>query len=133
MIQGCNNQYQDYSLLFARNKAIVNTTNGNYRDCDHSQTQLELNQCAKQNYQSIEQKLIQIYQQLRDEIKESNQEQKLILAESAWHKFRKLNCEYVSEAYKGGSIEPQIYFSCFSRLTEERIKHLESYLKNIQH
>ena len=98
-------------------------------NCDNPLTQTTMNVCANLEYQEVDRRLNQIYQQVRTEITNSVQEQKLIKAQLSWIEFRDLDCDYVAEAYRGGSIQPLIYYSCLTFLTEERIQHLESNLQ----
>ena len=96
-------------------------------DCNSNSTQLAMNQCANAEYENIDLKLNTVYQQLKKSLTNANQK-KLTNAQLAWLKFRDLNCEYAADRYQGGSIQPLIYYSCLTRLTKERIQHLESYL-----
>ncbi|WP_144874662.1 lysozyme inhibitor LprI family protein [Hyella patelloides] len=98
-------------------------------NCDRPVTQIELNNCAHLEYQEADLKLNQVYQQLRKKNQNTEREQQLMNTQLAWLKFRDLNCEYAASRYQGGSIQPLIYSSCLTRLTKERIQHLESYLK----
>ena len=98
-------------------------------NCANPLTQTTMNVCANMEYQEVDRRLNQIYQQVRKEIIGSVQEQKLIKAQLSWIEFRDLDCDYVAEAYRGGSIQPLIYYSCLTSLTEERIQHLESNLE----
>ena len=98
-------------------------------NCDNPLTQTTMNICANLEYQEVDRRLNQIYQQVRKEIIGSVQEQKLIKAQLSWIEFRDLDCDYVAEAYRGGSIQPLIYYSCLTSLTEERIQHLEANLQ----
>ena len=98
-------------------------------NCANPLTQTTMNICANLQYREADRQLNQIYQQVRKEITGSVQEQKLIKAQLSWIEFRDLDCDYVAEAYRGGSIQPLIYYSCLTSLTEERIQHLESNLE----
>lgn len=115
----------DYKIVFAQS---IYAQNYNF-NCTNTQTQLEINRCADLEYQAVDLKLNQVYQQLRANINNSYEEKQLINAQLAWLKFRDLNCEYAADKYKGGSIQPFIYSSCLTQLTKERVRHLESYLK----
>lgn len=100
-------------------------------NCDNPLTQTTMNICANLEYQEVDAKLNEIYQQVKREITNDVQEQKLIKVQLSWIEFRDLNCDYVADAYRGGSIQPLIYYSCLTSLTEERIQHLELMVNNI--
>ena len=98
-------------------------------DCDNAQNQLEINTCAGLQAQEADKKLNEVYQQLRAKIKDFPQEPRLIEAQQQWIKFRDADCEYAKSQYEGGSIVPTVEAGCITRLTEQRTKDLEDYLK----
>ncbi|WP_158500384.1 lysozyme inhibitor LprI family protein [Xenococcus sp. PCC 7305] len=99
-------------------------------NCDNPLTQTTMNICANLDYQEADARLNEIYQQVKREIVNDVQEQKLIKVQLSWIEFRDLNCNYIADAYRGGSIQPLIYYSCLTSLTEERIQHLELMVDN---
>ncbi|VEP17303.1 conserved hypothetical protein [Hyella patelloides LEGE 07179] len=114
-----------YNIATAQSISNENLKN----NCDRPVTQIELNNCAHLEYQEVDLKLNQVYQQLREKRQNPEPEKQLINTQLAWLKFRDLNCEYAANRYQGGSMQTLIYSSCLTRLTQERIQHLESYLK----
>jgi len=96
-------------------------------NCDRPQTQREMNECAAIAYQATDQKLNQVYQELKAALPDYRQP-KLVTAQQVWIKFRDANCEFEKSAVEGGSLAPTIYYNCLSQLTEQRTKELQGYL-----
>lgn len=96
-------------------------------NCDRPQTQREMNECAAIAYQAADQKLNQVYQELKAALPDYRQP-KLVTAQQVWIKFRDANCEFEKSAVEGGSLAPTIYYSCLTQLTEQRTKELQGYL-----
>jgi uncharacterized protein YecT (DUF1311 family) len=97
-------------------------------NCNNSQTQIEINECARLSYQNTDKKLNQVYQQLLPKLQGSRQ-QKLIAAQQAWIKFRDSSCQFETSRYEGGSIAPTIYLACLEKITKQRTQQLQEYLK----
>jgi uncharacterized protein YecT (DUF1311 family) len=53
----------------------------------------------------------------------------LVEAQRAWIKYKETNCKSATDQYRGGSIQPLIYYSCLTELTEERTGKLKEYLQ----
>ncbi|MEA5470247.1 lysozyme inhibitor LprI family protein [Spirulina sp. 06S082] len=98
-------------------------------NCEEPQTQLEMNLCATKEAGEADAKLNRVYGQLRDKVKDTAQETRLIAAQTAWITFRDADCEYSQRRYDGGSIMPAIYALCVIDLTEKRTQTLEDYLE----
>jgi len=96
-------------------------------NCDRPQTQREMNECAAIAYQAADQKLNQVYQELKSALPDYRQP-KLVTVQQVWIKFRDANCEFEKSAVEGGSLAPTIYYNCLSQLTEQRTKELQGYL-----
>jgi uncharacterized protein YecT (DUF1311 family) len=86
-----------------------------------------MNECAAIAYQAADQKLNQVYQELKAALPDYRQP-KLVTAQQVWIKFRDANCEFEKSAVEGGSLAPTIYYSCLTQLTEQRTKELQGYL-----
>ncbi len=97
-------------------------------NCKSPQTTLDQNLCSSQEFQAADKKLNQVYQQLQPKIN-SKQNQRLIVAQRSWLKFRDETCDYESGHFEGGSVAPSVYGYCRARVTKERVKDLEGYLK----
>ena len=97
-------------------------------NCKNPQTALDMNVCSSQEFQTADSKLNQVYQQLQAKIS-SRQKQRLTVAQRTWIKFRDENCDYAKGQFEGGSLAASTYGYCRARVTQERIKDLEGYLK----
>ena len=69
------------------------------------------------NYQAVDRRLNEVYQQLRSSLKEP---QKLQSAQLAWIKFRDTSCDFESSYFSNSA--------CLTRLTEKRVQELLRYL-----
>ncbi|MGD1853322.1 MAG: lysozyme inhibitor LprI family protein [Leptolyngbyaceae cyanobacterium] len=94
------------------------------QDCGQMATQLEMNQCAAENYSISDKALNQIYQDVRQSLNDTAKAQ-LTTAEERWIVFRDAQCTFESDRYEGGSIAPLIQASCMEQITDNRIAALE--------
>ncbi len=97
-------------------------------NCKNPQTTRDMNVCSSQEFQAADRKLNQVYQQLQAKIS-SRQKQRLTAAQRTWIAFRDQNCEYAKGQFEGGTLAASTYGYCRARVTQERIKDLEGYLK----
>jgi len=97
-------------------------------NCKSPQTTRDMNFCSTQEFQAADRKLNQVYQQLQAKIS-SRQKQRLTAAQATWIAFRDQNCDYAKGQFEGGSVAASTYGYCRSRVTQERIKDLEGFLK----
>ncbi|MGC1217030.1 MAG: lysozyme inhibitor LprI family protein [Phormidesmis sp.] len=88
-------------------------------DCQAATTQVDLNQCAQQEYDIADAQLNRAYRSLKIGLSDSAA-QALTTAELAWIAFRDLDCTFVSDQYEGGSIAPLIHSNCLSERTLTR-------------
>jgi uncharacterized protein YecT (DUF1311 family) len=100
--------------------------------CEDAQTQSEMNDCSKKEFDKADQELNRVYKQLMARL-EGEHKNKLKTAELAWIKYRDLNCECESFINEGGSIYPLVYNSCLTNMTNNRIKELKEYLAALDH
>lgn len=103
------------------------------QDCANAVTQMDLNQCAQDEWEVADARLNEAYQQamalLRDwdarlPADERGGADALRDAQRAWITFRDKACEAEGYAMKGGSAEPLVVFGCLRMLTRERTFHL---------
>lgn len=97
-------------------------------NCKSPQTTRDMNFCSTQEFQAADRKLNQVYQQLQAQIR-SRQKQRLTAAQATWIAFRDQNCDYAKGQFEGGSVAASTYGYCRARVTQERIKDLEGFLK----
>jgi uncharacterized protein YecT (DUF1311 family) len=99
-------------------------------NCKSPQTTVDMNMCSSQEFQAADKKLNQVYQQLQSKLK-SKQKQRLTVAQRSWLKFRDDSCSYEAGNFEGGTLAGSTYGYCKARVTQERVKDLEGYLKQI--
>src|SRR5437868_7127096 len=87
--------------------------------CENAQTQIEMNDCAKREFDKTDAKLNKIYNQLMSKL-EGEHKTKLKAAELAWIKYRDANCECESFLNQGGTIYPLVYNGCLTTMTNNR-------------
>ncbi len=111
-----------------------NTSSGNTvaqaPDCDNAQTQVDINQCAAKAAEVADEKLNQVYQQVKSTLS-AGEKTLLTDAQLAWIEFRDKNCEFSRSRFEGGSIAPTVYSSCLERITKQRTEELEGYAQGM--
>ena len=93
-------------------------------------TQLEMNNCAHQEYVKADAEMNRVYKQLISVLAadQAKDQTKLREAQRAWVKYRDANCESESSLNEGGTIYPMVYDMCLASMTEERTKRLKDML-----
>ena len=112
------------------------------RPCNEAKTQMELNQCAGEQYRKADARLNAVYRKVlefmqkdlsdaqnekdADQIK-YNQEAitKLRAAEKAWIAYRDLHCDAARHQNEGGSMSPMIWAFCMEQTTSDRVEELK--------
>lgn len=106
-------------------------------DCANAMAQMDLNQCAYQDWEEADARLNAVYKQAMELLKgwdenlpkdERGGAAALKDAQRAWITFRDKACEAEGYAMKGGSAEPLLIYGCMRQLTEERVNHLQGLL-----
>lgn len=97
-------------------------------NCNNPQTTLEMRMCANESYGKADDKLNQVYQQLKPKLPASHQK-KLVAAQLAWIQFRDKNCAFEGAFAEGGTLQPVLELNCLADVTEQRVKDLERYLE----
>jgi len=97
--------------------------------CANAQSQAEMNDCAGREYKAADAQLNQAYQKLSSMLDDEEKAQ-LKAVETAWLKYRDLNCEFVADQYKGGSIRPMIHGLCLADVTRNRTAELRNQIKD---
>ncbi|MFO1202936.1 MAG: lysozyme inhibitor LprI family protein [Tabrizicola sp.] len=107
-------------------------------DCANAMAQMEMNQCAYQDWEKADARLNAVYKQAVALLKdwdgnlpkdEQGGMEALKEAQRAWITFRDKACEAEGYAMKGGSAEPLLIYGCMRQLTEERVNHLQGMLE----
>ena len=71
------------------------------RDCGQLATQVDMNQCAAENYAISDKALNQVYQEVRQNLGDAATD-KLTTAEERWIVFRDAQCTFESDRFEGG-------------------------------
>ena len=96
--------------------------------CANAQTQLEMNMCWGNQYKAADTQLNTAYREFASKLSPEETAQ-LKAAQLAWIKFRDANCEFVADAYKGGTIRPMIAAMCLADVTTARTAELKAQMK----
>ncbi len=96
--------------------------------CANPQTQFEMNQCAGKDYKTADAALNQVYQRLVTMLDDEERAQ-LKEAQTAWIKYRDLNCDFVGDQFKGGTMRPMVYANCLADMTRKRTTELRTQIK----
>ncbi|MGI9363668.1 MAG: lysozyme inhibitor LprI family protein [Rhizobiaceae bacterium] len=96
-----------------------------------------MNYCAGVDFKKADTALNQAWKFVFSQIKDRDTTQieqwkgwpdAVLKAQRAWIEFRDTNCATEAFKYRGGSIEPLIYQTCRTDMTEKRIQQLKSLL-----
>ena len=96
--------------------------------CADAQSQAEMNMCWGNEYKAADAQLNKTYQDFMSKLDESEKVQ-LKNAQFAWLKYRDLNCEFVADQYKGGTMRPMIAAICLANTTNNRTTELKAQMK----
>lgn len=99
-------------------------------NCRNPQTQSDMNRCAAQDAKAADQRLNQVYRQVRMKYKGTTHDDHLVDAQLAWIKYRDANCLFSRDRFVGGSIAPLVYSNCITQITKQRTQELERFLKD---
>lgn len=104
-------------------------------NCADPQTQMEMTQCAGEDYDKADKDLNVEYQKLRkllgerDKVADENGKgavDALVAAQRAWVAYRDVNCELAGFQARGGSMEPQLVASCLAQMSRDRTQELKT-------
>lgn len=137
------------SLLFADASSGVSATLATIAkandDCmNQAESNVDMNNCAAQEFKSADQALNHYYQQSVARLQKAatseaaqNQDpftgsaeilKRLVASERAWVQFRDLNCKFEGTEMLGGTGEGLVVEGCLAQSTLDRLKELDSVL-----
>lgn len=96
------------------------------QDCDRQQTQAEIERCLTDRYKAADRQLNQAYQALRGRLS-APQKELLKASQTAWIRFRDLECEFAISGAGGGSIARVLAPQCLTQRTELRTRELQAH------
>lgn len=122
----------NYRALIAIVAVMFHSTLWAADPCETQSNTIEINACAKQQFDEQDKRLNSIYQALLKAIPVANEPgisgespgALLIKAQRRWIEFRDADCKAKFQLYAGGTIRNAIYLGCMQERTEQRIKEL---------
>ena len=96
--------------------------------CAEAQSQTEMNICWGKEYKAADAQMNVAYRDFTAKLSPEETAQ-LKTAQLAWIKFRDANCEFVADAYTGGSSRPMIAAMCLADVTSARTSELKAQMK----
>ena len=99
-------------------------------DCDHAQTQADLNQCAFAELARESEKINKTYHEFRAKLNPS-QKYQFKKVQLAWIKFKDLSCAFEASGVEGGSAHGMVLAGCLADKARQRNNELEA-LNNCQ-
>ena len=97
-------------------------------NCKDPVTQTDMNICASKDYEREDALLNVNYKKLVAKL-DANRKAQLKDVQTAWLKFRDLQCAFDSAPSKGGSIYSMVVSTCMAQLTQQRNKDLKTMLE----
>lgn len=97
-------------------------------DCQHPQTQVEMNECALTMLKREKISINDTYDKLNSRLN-SVQKQQLKKAQLAWIKYRDLACQFEASGVAGGSAHGMILTSCIAEKTRQRNLELKALIE----
>ncbi len=92
-------------------------------DCGSFNTQTEMNMCAKRNADAASAQLEYVKSFITESLTDTARTS-LASSESAWMRFRDLDCGFARDQFTGGSMAPLIYGDCLSNRNLSRTREL---------
>jgi len=89
-------------------------------NCATDQSQSALNICAHQAWQRADADLNALWGVLKPRADRAGWGQRLLEEQRAWLRTRDARCESERDQFAGGSIAPQVYWSCMEQMTLRR-------------
>ncbi|MEI7197622.1 lysozyme inhibitor LprI family protein [Pectobacterium versatile] len=98
-------------------------------DCNNANTQLDMNQCAVQEYKKVDGELNQLYQDVVKRVVIEEHKALLKSAQRKWIAYRDADCEFRTFPTTGGSVHGMVYSQCLTEKTAERVKEFKTMLR----
>ncbi len=96
--------------------------------CDGAKTQVDLSQCAAQEFHREASRLEGIYNSYLSRLT-GTQQTRFAEAQAAWRKYMDLTCDFESSAVLGGSAHQVVLASCLSSMTHERLLNIQALIQ----
>ena len=102
-------------------------------DCKDPKDQNSMTQCAALDFENADKALNQIWPKLKADAQANDEgtgkteyADALLASQRAWLSFRDAECAWQAMEMHGGSGEPMLLYGCKARLTQLRIKQLQT-------
>ncbi len=102
-------------------------------NCEIAQSQMEMTQCAAQDFEKSDKELNAIWPKIKSTAEGYDKDagkteyvDSLLASQRAWLAFLESECNWQAMEMHGGTGEPMLYYGCKARLTEQRIKQLQT-------
>ncbi|MBG0753201.1 lysozyme inhibitor LprI family protein [Pectobacterium aroidearum] len=109
--------------------ALLPLTQAEAADCGNASTQLEMSQCAADEYKKVDDELNRLYQDVAKRLVIEEHKPLLKSAQRKWIAYRDADCEFQTFPTTGGSIHGMLYSQCLTQKTAERVEELKSMLR----
>jgi len=97
-------------------------------NCANAISQIDLNECAYNEYKTSDNELNRVYKIYMNKTNETRKKS-LVTLQKQWLKYRDLSCEHEASYFQGGNAQPMVYSSCLRNLTENQIKLIKNWSK----
>ncbi|MDX6914283.1 lysozyme inhibitor LprI family protein [Pectobacterium carotovorum] len=97
-------------------------------DCGNASTQLDMSQCAADEYKKVDGELNRLYQDVVKRLVIEEHKALLKSAQRKWIAYRDADCEFQTFPTEGGSLHGMLYSQCLTQKTAERVKEFKSML-----
>ncbi|MEQ9969287.1 lysozyme inhibitor LprI family protein [Pectobacterium carotovorum] len=98
-------------------------------DCNNANTQLEMSQCAADEYKKVDGELNRLYQDVVKRVVIEEHKALLKSAQRKWIAYRDADCEFQTFPTTGGSVHGMVYSQCLTEKTAERVKEFKTMLR----
>jgi uncharacterized protein YecT (DUF1311 family) len=112
-------------LLLAATVLLVFEATPAFSVCENAQTQADMNRCMANEADEAEIRLRDVERQAETRLGGDTKAVEALKRSSiAWMQFRDAECARLSDAYRGGSIQPLVHAGCLQSLTDLRAQVL---------
>ena len=102
-------------------------------NCKDPQNQGDMTQCAALDFEKADKTLNELWPKLKSGAQDSDKDtgkaeyaDALLASQRAWISFRDAECAWQAMEMHGGSAEPMLLYGCKARVTQQRIKQLQT-------
>lgn len=118
------------SMFFILLASVAFAPTARAQNCAEPSSQKEMTDCAKQDYDKSDAALNVNYTLIKERLEGDTKTTNLLVsAQRAWLAFRDTECTFAASGVEGGSFYNFTHLQCLTRLTESRVRQLDTYLK----